>query len=92
MTQANRMIFLSPVWNLDVQAQAIKVRTTSSDLADLERIHRIGQTRPTKVEILVTKGTFEKEIANRNSSSRTDEAEKLYSRSMIEVNQQKDTG
>ncbi|ORY35479.1 SNF2 family N-terminal domain-domain-containing protein [Naematelia encephala] len=72
MTLANRMIFLSPVWNLDVQAQAIK------------RIHRIGQTRPTKVEILVTRGTFEEEIARRETVSRTDEEEKLYSRAMVE--------
>lgn len=26
LTAANRMIFVSPVWNLDEQAQAIKVR------------------------------------------------------------------
>lgn len=25
LTAANRMIFISPVWSLDVQAQAIKV-------------------------------------------------------------------
>lgn len=28
---ANRMIFLAPIWNLDVQAQAIKVNTFPSN-------------------------------------------------------------
>ncbi|ORY35502.1 P-loop containing nucleoside triphosphate hydrolase protein [Naematelia encephala] len=69
---ANRMIFLSPVWSLDVQAQAIK------------RIHRIGQKRATWIEILVTEGTFEEEIAKRSSTARSEQEEKLYSRAMIE--------
>ncbi|KAK6910808.1 hypothetical protein I203_104841 [Kwoniella mangroviensis CBS 8507] len=69
---ANRMIFLRPIWNLDVQAQAIK------------RVHRIGQRRPTKIQILVTEGTFEEDIAKRSSKNRSQDDEKLYSRAMIE--------
>ncbi|WVQ72084.1 hypothetical protein IAR50_001629 [Cryptococcus sp. DSM 104548] len=69
---ANRMIFLAPVWSPDIQAQAIK------------RVHRIGQTRPTAVQILITEGTFEEDIANRGKSSRSDDEEKMYSRAMIE--------
>ena len=56
-----------------MQAQAIK------------RVHRIGQTKPTKVEILVTRGTFEEDIAERSSALRTENEEKIYSRAMIEV-------
>ena len=69
---ANRMIFLGPVWNLDVQAQAIK------------RVHRIGQTRSTTIQILVTEGTFEEDIVNRASKLRSEQEEQLYSRAMIE--------
>lgn len=50
-----------------------------------ERVHRIGQTKPTKVEILVTQGTFEEGIAERSSSNRTEKEEQTYSRAMIEV-------
>lgn len=70
---ANRMIFLSPVWSPDVLVQAIK------------RVHRIGQTRATRVQILAIAGTFEADIANRAIAQRTDDEEKLYSRAMIEV-------
>nr|XP_019044841.1 hypothetical protein I302_06755 [Kwoniella bestiolae CBS 10118]OCF23771.1 hypothetical protein I302_06755 [Kwoniella bestiolae CBS 10118] len=69
---ANRVIFLRPIWNPDVQAQAVK------------RVHRIGQTRPTKIHILVTEGTFEEDIAKRSSKNRSQDDEKLYSRAMIE--------
>ncbi|WVQ95089.1 hypothetical protein IAU59_002183 [Kwoniella sp. CBS 9459] len=69
---ANRVIFLQPVWSPDVQAQAIK------------RVHRIGQTRPTTIHVLVTEGTFEEEMAQRSLKTRSDDAEKLYSRNMIE--------
>ncbi|OCF32745.1 hypothetical protein I316_05666 [Kwoniella heveanensis BCC8398] len=69
---ANCVIFLQPIWSPDVQAQAIK------------RVHRIGQTRPTQIHILVTEGTFEEEIAQRSLKNRSDDAEKLYSRNMIE--------
>ncbi|KAK8854687.1 hypothetical protein IAR55_003426 [Kwoniella newhampshirensis] len=69
---ANRMIFLAPVWNLDVQAQAIK------------RVHRIGQTKATRVEILITEGTFEEDIAKRSTTSRSADEEKSYTRAMIE--------
>ncbi|KIR27533.1 DNA supercoiling protein [Cryptococcus deuterogattii LA55] len=73
LVSANRVIFLGPVWSLDVQAQAIK------------RVHRIGQTRPTLVQILVTEGTFEEDIARRSTISRSADEEQLYSRAMIEV-------
>lgn len=73
LTDANRMVFLSPVWSLDVQAQAIK------------RIHRIGQTRPTRIDILVTEGTFEEDIVRREKAARGSEDEKRYSRALIEV-------
>jgi SNF2 family DNA or RNA helicase len=48
-------------------------------------VHRIGQTKPTKVEILVTQGTFEEDIAERSSTTRSEQEEQLYSRAMIEV-------
>ncbi|GMK56187.1 hypothetical protein CspeluHIS016_0300270 [Cutaneotrichosporon spelunceum] len=72
LTVANRMIFLGPVWNPDVQAQAVK------------RIHRIGQTRSTRIDILVTEGTFEEGIVRRESSLRSNEEEKRYSRMLVE--------
>ncbi|KAL1413033.1 hypothetical protein Q8F55_000782 [Vanrija albida] len=72
LTLANRMLFVSPVWSLDVQAQAIK------------RIHRIGQARPTHIEILVTEGTFEEDIVRREAASRSSDEEKSYSRALIE--------
>jgi len=50
-----------------------------------QRVHRIGQTKPTKVEILVTRGTFEEGIAERSSAARTEKDEQLYSRALIEV-------
>ena len=83
---ANRMILLAPMWNLDTQAQAIKVRLQMIWVnSDVQRIHRIGQTRPTKVEIFVTQDTFEEEIARRASTTRTENEEKVYTRNLIEV-------
>ncbi|KAL7422461.1 hypothetical protein Q5752_003109 [Cryptotrichosporon argae] len=73
LTRANRMLFLAPVWSADVEAQAVK------------RIHRIGQTRPTTIDILVTAGTFEEDIAARARGERSDDEEKRYERQLIEV-------
>jgi SNF2 family DNA or RNA helicase len=50
-----------------------------------QRIHRIGQSRTTKVEILITQDTFEEDIAKRASTARTENEEKLYTRALIEV-------
>ncbi|KLT41386.1 hypothetical protein CC85DRAFT_286564 [Cutaneotrichosporon oleaginosum] len=72
LTVANRMVFLGPVWNPDVQAQAVK------------RIHRIGQTRPTRIDILVTQGTFEEDIVRREAARRSTEDEQRYSRMLVE--------
>ncbi|WWC63468.1 uncharacterized protein I303_106071 [Kwoniella dejecticola CBS 10117] len=68
---ANRVIFLRPIWSPDVQAQAIK------------RVHRIGQTKPTTIQILVTEGTFEEDIAKRSTRNRSQADEQLYSIAMI---------
>lgn len=45
--EASRMFFVSPVWELAKEQQAIK------------RAHRIGQTRPVHVEILIARDTIE---------------------------------
>lgn len=81
---ANRMIFLAPVWSLDVQAQAIKVGC-NCESANAKRIHRIGQVRATHIDILVTEGTFEEDIVRRETNARSNEEEKRYSRALIEV-------
>jgi hypothetical protein len=50
---ATRIFIVSPIWQPDVESQAIK------------RAHRIGQTRPVYVETLVLKGTLEEKILQR---------------------------
>ncbi|KAJ9608659.1 hypothetical protein H2200_006430 [Cladophialophora chaetospira] len=50
---ATRIFIVSPIWQPDVESQAIK------------RAHRIGQTRPVFVETLVLKGTLEEKILQR---------------------------
>lgn len=73
LTSANRMIFLAPLWSLDIQAQAIK------------RVHRIGQTKPTHIEILAMRGTFEEDIVERAANLRSGGEEEMYTRAMIKV-------
>lgn len=51
----------------------------------LQRIHRIGQTRPTHIDILVTQGTFEEDIVRREASMRSQLMEQSYTRALIEV-------
>lgn len=55
LTRANRIMFLSPTWQKDDEAQATL------------RSHRIGQTRPVLVQILVMKDSFEKDLLKRRN-------------------------
>ncbi|KAK5015686.1 hypothetical protein LTR16_003296 [Cryomyces antarcticus] len=53
LSSASRVFFVNPVCRPNIEAQAIK------------RAHRIGQTRPVKVETLVLEGTIEEAMLER---------------------------
>lgn len=61
LANASRVFFVNPVWQPNVEAQAIK------------RAHRIGQTRPVYVETLVLKDTFEDKMLQRRKQMTTKE-------------------
>ena len=53
IASASRVFFVNPVWQPNIEAQAIK------------RAHRVGQTRPVFVETLVLKDTLEDQMLKR---------------------------
>jgi SNF2 family DNA or RNA helicase len=67
MSSASRVYFVNPVFSPQVEAQAVK------------RAHRIGQTKPVFVEILVLRGSIEEVIVERRKDMSTEEHNKCKS-------------
>ncbi|SCV73996.1 BQ2448_6426 [Microbotryum intermedium] len=55
LTAASRVVMLEPLWQPDLEIQAIK------------RAHRLGQTRPVDLSILVVRGSYEDALLQRRS-------------------------
>ena len=68
---ASRVFFVNPVWQPNIEAQAIK------------RAHRIGQTRPVFVETLVLENTLEDQMLQRRRAMTTREQQEA-SKSLLD--------